>query len=169
MDFWNEKEWRKKPFLEREWEPICRNEEEDEQFKRPSNSACRMSDPVGWKLTRKQEAWIWLAGFLKRLAGFEKHYKFDFSDYLELEIRFCSTKLPCEFSFPVLLTGRPVVRQWVPSKFGLPDWRTDRPVMKQRGGLANSVFWIENPVFRMLSREQSKLIRLSGICPERNQ
>ena len=30
--FWNEKEWRKKPFLEREWDLVCRNEEEDEWF-----------------------------------------------------------------------------------------------------------------------------------------
>ena len=122
--------------LEREWEPVCRNEEEDEQFKRPSNSACRMSDPVDRKLTRKQEAWIRLACLHNRLAGFETDlwlHKFGLPDFEEPEIRFCSSKLLCEFGFPVLLTGRPVV--------------------KQRRSLANPVFRIENPVIRISTRE----------------
>ena len=36
--------------------------------------------------------------------------------------------------------------------------RTGYPVLRQREGLANPVFRIENPVIQMLSREQPKLI-----------
>ena len=90
-------------------------------------------NPINRIWTREHQEAIRLAGFLNRLAGFESLQKFSFPDVLNRKSGFVPVKFQTEFGFP--------------------DLRTGRPVMRQRGGLANPVFRIENPIIRILSRD----------------